>query len=185
MEFLKTKLKDLYIINPSKIGDERGFFSRLLCKKELDEVSLNSDWVNINNSLSFQVGTLRGMHFQLSPKEEIKIIRCINGAIFDVVVDLRKDSLTFKKWYGIELTASNRRMLYIPKGFAHGFITLEKNTEIIYFSSQFYSPTHERVLLWNDPSINIQWPISPTQISSKDKFGLSLDLILKEIYPSK
>lgn len=179
MKFEETILKGSYLIKLDPICDSRGFFSRVFCKKEFKEINLNYDWVNINNSISNNKGTLRGLHFQIKPKEEVKLVRCIRGSIWDVMVDLRIESPTFSKYYSSILSASNRNMLYIPKGFAHGFITLEDNSEIIYFNSQFYSPNHERTLLWKDKEVNVNWPIVPTCISEKDENGLSLQSIKK------
>ena len=179
MKFEETFLKGSYLIKLDPIYDSRGFFSRVFCKNEFENINLNSNWLNINNSISTNKGTLRGLHFQTEPKEEIKLVRCINGSIWDVMVDLRIESPTFSQYYASILSAANRNMLYIPRGFAHGFITLEDNAEIIYFNSQFYSPNHERTLLWNEKEVNINWPIQPTYISEKDNKGLSLKNIKK------
>ncbi len=161
----------------NQIKDQRGFFARLFCEKEFKERNLNFKWVNINNSLSNQVGTLRGLHMQTEPMQEVKLIRCIKGAIWDVAVDLRRDSSTFGQWEGIELNDENRLMFYVPKGFAHGFITLREKTEIVYLNSEFYAPESEITLLWSDPLVNIHWPFTPKIISEKDKKGLSLEFI--------
>ena len=123
----------------------------------------------MNNSLSAQKGTLRGMHYQLPPRAETKLVRCIRGALYDVILDLRRDSVTFGQSFGAELTAENRRMMYVPKGFAHGFLTLEHNTETFYFVDEFYSPEYERGIRYNDPKFNLQWPAAPVVISDKDK----------------
>ena len=168
MKFIETPLKGAYIIELDKRGDERGFFARTFCKKEFVDVGLNNEIAQINNSLSADKGTLRGMHYQLHPKAEDKIIRCISGEIFDVIIDLRQDSQTYCKWYGIELNSENRKMIYIPQGFAHGFISLKENTEIFYLVTEFYSPELERGIRWNDPKFNIHWPIEPHIISDKD-----------------
>ena len=125
-------------------------------------------FVQINNSLSAQKGTLRGMHYQLAPAAETKVVRCIRGSLYDVILDLRKDSPTFGKSFGAELSAENRRMMYVPKGFGHGFITLADDTEAFYFVDEFYSPSHERGVRWNDPKFAIEWPIAPVVLSEKD-----------------
>ena len=171
MKFLPTPLKGNFIINLEKKEDERGFFARYYCQKEFAQKGLNTQWVQINNSLSKNVGTLRGLHYQREPNSEIKLVRCLNGSIWDVVVDLRNFSPTFGKWYGAELSDVNRTMMYVPKGFAHGFISLEPNTEILYLVSDFYNPDVEGTLLWSDKDIGIEWPILPQVISHKDSLG--------------
>ena len=169
MQFNPTSLKGAYVIDLEKRGDDRGFFARFYCENEFNDAGLETHFVQINNSLSAKKGTLRGMHYQLPPAAEVKVVRCIKGALFDVVVDLRPDSPTYKRWYGAELTADNRRMMYVPRGFAHGFVTLEDDTEALYLVSAFYSPENERGLKYNDSNINIAWPISPVEISEKDR----------------
>ena len=169
MEFYPTPLTGNYLINLDKKEDDRGFFARCFCQKEFLSFGLNVDWVQVNNSFSKKTGTLRGLHFQYNPYSEVKLVKCLKGAIWDVVVDLRIGSKTFGKWYGSELSDENGTMMYVPKGFAHGFITLKKNTEILYLVSEFYSPNFEGNLIWNDPDISIKWPINPTLISNKDK----------------
>jgi len=169
MKFIETPLKGAFVIELEKRGDERGFFARTFCKKEFEANGLNNEIVQINNSLSKDKGTLRGMHYQLSPKSEDKIVRCIKGSLYDVIIDLRPDSETFKKWFGTELSAENRNMLVVPKGFAHGFITLEENTETFYLVTEYYSPEHERGVRYNDTAFGIKWPMEPIVISEKDK----------------
>jgi dTDP-4-dehydrorhamnose 3,5-epimerase len=169
MKFNKTKLSDSFVIDLDKREDERGFFARLFCINEFDQNQADRNIVQINNSLSRDKGTLRGIHYQLSPKSETKIVRCIKGSLWDVIVDLRPDSPSFLQWFGETLSAENRRMMFVPKGFGHGFITLEPDTEAIYLVTEFYSPEHERGLRWNDPNIGIEWPIEPVIISEKDK----------------
>ncbi len=176
MKFNPTPLADAYTIDLEKREDERGFFARFFCVNEYDKVGLDRNIVQINNSLSKDIGTLRGMHYQLSPKAETKIVRCIRGSLYDVIVDLRPSSPTFLKWFGATLSADNRTMIFVPKGFGHGFLTLEENTEAFYLVTEFYSPEHERGLRWNDPKINIQWPIEPVIISDKDKVHRDFDL---------
>lgn len=168
MKFIPTPLNGSFVIELEKRGDDRGFFARAFCIKEFESNGLNQNIVQINNSLSKDIGTLRGMHYQLAPKSEDKIVRCINGRLYDVIIDLRPESSTFKKWFGIELSAENRLSLYVPKGFAHGFITLEENTESFYLVTEFYSPENERGIRYNDPEFNIKWPIEPKIISNKD-----------------
>lgn len=168
MKILETKLGGAYTIDLDKREDNRGFFSRYWCKNEFTEKGLDSTIVQINNSMNRQKGTLRGLHFQRPPKAETKIVRCIRGAIWDVIVDIRIGSSTYGKWYAMELNEGNRTMMYVPKGFAHGFISISKNTEIIYLVSEFYSPEHENILRWDDPFHGIEWPIQPQIISNKD-----------------
>jgi dTDP-4-dehydrorhamnose 3,5-epimerase len=168
----ETNLKGNYLIDLDKHDDDRGFFARLFCEKYFFKKGLNTKWLQINNSMSKEIGTLRGLHFQKSPSAEIKLVRCISGMIWDVVVDLRKESNTYGIWFGTKLSSENRKMMYVPKGFAHGFISMEKYSEVIYLVSEFYAPELEQTLLWNDPDIDIKWPIKPIKISNKDKCGL-------------
>lgn len=172
MKFKKTKLEGNYLIDLEKKEDKRGFFSRYFCKKEFSSIGLNTKWVQINNSFSKKKGTIRGLHFQTSKFSEVKLVRCVKGEIWDVVVDLRKKSKTFGKWFGANLSEKNRTMMYIPKNFAHGFISLTKNTEIIYLVSNFYEPQSEKTLIWNDKDISISWPLKPKSISEKDQNGI-------------
>jgi len=176
MKFIPTKLKDAYTIDLEKREDDRGFFARFFCINEYDEQGLDRNIVQINNSLSKDKGTLRGIHYQLAPKAETKIVRCIRGSLFDVIIDLRPDSPTFLQWFGAELSAENRTMMFVPKGFGHAFLTLEENTEALYLVTEFYSPENERGLRWNDPKIGIEWPIEPLVISDKDKSHRDFDI---------
>ncbi len=169
MIFGQTPLEGVHIIELDKRGDERGFFARLYCEEEFSNQRLVNRFVQINDSLSESRGTLRGLHYQLPPKAETKVVRCIRGALYDVVLDLRPDSRTYGQHFGVELSAENRKMLYVPKGFAHSFLTLEDATEVIYLVDEFYSPDHERGIRWNDPEFGIQWPIDPVLISEKDR----------------
>ena len=169
MKFNKTKLEGAYLIDLDIIGDERGFFARVLCRNEFEKHELSSKFVQVNSSLSAIKGTLRGLHYQLPPSSEVKIVRCIKGALYDVILDLRPESSTYGEWFGAELSASNRQMMYVPKGFAHGFITLEDDTEAFYFVSDLYNPKLERGVRYNDPKFDIKWPIEPIEISEKDK----------------
>lgn len=168
MKLLKIKLEGAYIIEPEKLEDERGFFARVFCVNELKDQGIDMKVVQSNVNFSLKKGTLRGMHFQHPPYEEDKIVRCTRGALFDVIIDLRKDSPTYKQWFGIELSENNHRALLVPKGFAHGFITLEDNTEANYLVSQFYTPGAEGGIRYNDPLFKIDWPVNPVVISGKD-----------------
>jgi dTDP-4-dehydrorhamnose 3,5-epimerase len=168
MIFTETPLKGAYVIDLERRGDERGFFARAFCEREFAGQGLVPRFVQANNSLSAQKGTLRGMHYQLAPKAETKLVRCIRGALYDLILDLRPGSATFGQSFGAELTAENRRMMYVPKGFAHGFITLADDTEAFYFVDEFYAPEHERGVRWNDPGFNLRWPIAPIVLSDKD-----------------
>jgi dTDP-4-dehydrorhamnose 3,5-epimerase len=169
MIFNETPLAGVYVVDLEKRGDERGFFARAFCEREFSEQGLATRIVAANNSLSARKGTLRGMHYQLAPKAETKFVRCIRGALQDVVLDLRRDSSTFGQSFGAELTAENRRMMVVPKGFAHGFITLADDTEAFYLVDEFYAPECERGIRWNDPKFAIQWPVEPVVISEKDQ----------------
>lgn len=169
MIFSDTRLSGAYVIDLEKIEDDRGFFARAWCERELAERGLETRIAQCNVSFNIQKATLRGMHFQGPPHEEVKLIRCIRGALFDVIIDLRPDSSTFRRWAGFELSASNRSMLYVPRGFAHGFQTLEEDTETFYMVSEFYDPAAEGGVRWDDPAFGIEWPLgSPTEISDKD-----------------
>jgi dTDP-4-dehydrorhamnose 3,5-epimerase len=169
MIFSETKLKGAYTLELKKIEDERGFFARSWCQKEMEEHGLTAQVVQTNVSFNPEKGTLRGMHYQVAPYEESKLVRCTRGAIFDVIIDLRPDSPTYKQWYGAELTADNYKMMFVPEGFAHGYLTLEDNSEVTYQVSQFYAPGAEQGIRWDDPAFSIEWPITPQLISEKDK----------------
>jgi len=169
MKFIETLLKGVFVIDLEKRGDDRGFFARAFCEREFQARGLNGHIAQANNSFSAVKGTLRGLHYQLAPMAEDKIFRCIRGAIFDAIIDLRPESSTYLKHFTAELTAENRQALYIPKSFAHGFMTLVENTEVFYFATQFYSPEHERGVRYNDPQFGIRWPIEPSVISDKDR----------------
>lgn len=168
MLFEPTPLQGGYVIEPQRRGDERGFFARVFCQKELAEQGLTCNVVQANNSFSAKARTLRGLHYQLPPHCETKIVRCIRGSIYDVMVDLRPDSSTFGKHFGAELTAANQKMMYVPKGFAHGFITLADDCEVLYLVDEFYSPDRERGLRWNDPFFKVEWLESPVCLSERD-----------------
>ena len=169
MIFIETKIKGVYVVDIEKIEDERGFFARTWCREEFKENNLTCDFVQCSISYNSKKGTLRGMHYQIPPFEEVKLVRVTSGAIYDVVLDIRPESPTFKMWYACVLNSENRKMIYIPEGVAHGFITLQPNTEIFYQISQFYNPEYSRGIRWNDPAFNIKWPISVEVISERDK----------------
>lgn len=168
MKFIETKLKGAFIIELERLDDERGFFARTFCQREFEEYGLNPKVVQCNMSFNRKKGTLRGMHYQAFPYEEAKLVRCIKGAIYDVIIDLRPNSIAFKKWLAVDLTEQNRRMIYIPEGFAHGFQTLRDNTEIFYQMSEFFRPEYARGVRWNDPAFEIGWPIEDPIISTND-----------------
>lgn len=168
MIFTETKLKGSFIIEPEKIEDERGFFARTWDNKTFEEYGLNSKLVQCNISFNKKKGTIRGMHYQAYPHEEAKLVRCTKGKAFEVMLDLRTHSNTHMQWLGIEITSENYKMLYVPEGFALGFQTLEYNTELFYQMSERYEPEFSRGIRWDDPSINISWPLKPTVISKKD-----------------
>jgi dTDP-4-dehydrorhamnose 3,5-epimerase len=157
------------LINLEKREDERGFFARFFCKNEFKDNYLNNEIVQINNSVSRYKGTLRGLHFQNAPMGEDKIVRCISGSLLDIIVDFREDSPTYLQHFMVELSSSNRVALFVPKGFAHGFLTLEDETEAFYLSTQFYSPEHESGLRYDDPKLNITLPFPPLHITEKDR----------------
>lgn len=169
MKFNPTPLAGAYTIELERKGDDRGFFARFFCMEEFAKAGLINTFPQINNSLTRNKGTLRGMHYQLPPSAEVKVVRCIRGSLYDVILDLRPDSATFGKWFGETLTAENRTMMYVPQGFAHGFVTLEDDTEAFYLVSSIYAPQQERGVRYNDPAFGIQWPLDPVEISEKDK----------------
>ena len=168
MNFRPTPIKDAYLIEPEKKTDERGFFARIWCSDEMGKYGISSLIKQSNISFNPKKGTLRGLHYQKEPFQECKWVRCTQGAIFDVIIDLRKNSPSFMKWFGSELTAENHHMIYVPEGCAHGFITLLDNTEINYLVSEKYTPSAEGLVRWNDPAFKIEWPMMPTVISDKD-----------------
>ena len=168
MKFIETKLKGAYIIEPERLEDERGFFARTFCQNEFEAHGLNPGVVQCNISYNKREGTLRGMHYQVAPMAEAKLVRCTRGAIYDVIIDLRPESSTYCQWAPVELTADNRCMLYVPEGFAHGFQTLEDDTEVLYQMSAFYTPDCVRGVRWDDPAFGIEWPLSSRIISKKD-----------------
>jgi dTDP-4-dehydrorhamnose 3,5-epimerase len=169
MTFDETPISGAWLVGLERRGDERGFFARLFCTEEFAAHGLATSFVQVNNSLSVERGTLRGMHYQLPPAAEVKLVRCVRGALLDVVLDLRPESPTFRSWYGAELSAENRLMMYVPGGCAHGLLTLEPDTEAVYFVTAPYSPEHERGVRWNDPEFGIEWPFEPKVLSDKDR----------------
>ena len=169
MIFTESPLQGAFVIGLEKRGDDRGFFARAFCQKEFAAHGLATNYVQMNNSLSRVKGTLRGMHYQLAPKAETKVVRCIRGALYDVILDLRPQSPTFGHSFGAELTAENRLMMYCPKGFAHGFVTLSEDAEAFYLTDEFYAPDRERGVRYDDPMFKIQWPVAPALVSDKDR----------------
>ena len=169
MTFAEAALPGAWIIDLQRIEDERGFFARGWCRKEFEAHGLNPDLVQLNVAFNLRRGTVRGMHFQRPPWEEAKLVRCIRGAIFDVIVDLRPNSPARGRWLGVELTQDNRRMLYLPEGFAHGYQTLADDTEIQYQTSQFYAPESATGVRFDDPALGIQWPLPVSVVSDQDR----------------
>jgi len=167
--FTETDLRGAFIIEPEKIADERGYFARTWCQEEFSRRGLTSQFIQGNISSNTKKGTLRGMHYQVHPHEEVKLVRCTQGAIYDVIIDLRPGSPTFKKWMAVELTAENYLALYIPEKFAHGFQTLVDNTEVFYQMSGSYHPDYGRGIRWNDPAFGIEWPSDEQIISARDQ----------------
>lgn len=168
MKFIETRLKGAFIIEPERLEDERGFFARTFCQKEFEAHRLNPRMVQCNISYNKHKGTLRGMHYQAAPMAEAKLVRCTRGTIYDVIIDLCPESPTYCQWLAEELNADNSKMIYIPEGFAHGFQTLEDDTEVFYQMSEFYSPEHARGLRWDDSIFGIEWPLNTMIISEKD-----------------
>ena len=168
MIFTETKLKGSYIIELEPVADSRGWFARTYCKDEFNLIGHTKEWLQINHSFTEKPGTVRGMHYQLPPFGEIKLVRCVAGAVYDVIVDLREGSATFMKHFSVELSSSNKKMIYIPAGFAHGFQALKKDTELIYHHSQIYIPGAEAGMRYNDPFLNIKWPMAVDHVSVRD-----------------
>ena len=167
MKVTETKLKGVLIIEPQVFGDARGWFMETYSKKKTPQIEC--DFVQDNQSFSAQKGTLRGIHFQKPPMEQAKLLRCIRGAVMDFAVDLRPESETYKEWVGVELSAENKKLFFIPRGFGHGFITLTDNTEFVYKTDNYYSPEHDAAILWSDPDIGIDWGTDNPIISEKDE----------------
>lgn len=169
MIFAETKIKNCYLIQLEPIMDQRGWFARTYCQNEFSQIGHIKPWVQINHSFTKYKGTLRGLHKQRTPFEEIKLIQCISGMVYDVIVDLRTHSPTFQSWISIELSKENKNMIYIPEGCAHGFQTLTDDVELFYHHSQFFNPEFESGIRYNDPILNIQWPLPITEISNRDR----------------
>jgi len=181
MTFTETFLKGAYVIDIDKINDDRGFFGRVWCHDQMANHGLKTKIIQSNCSFSSKKGTLRGLHFQIPPYQETKFMRCTKGAIYEVIIDLRKDSPTFKQWFGVKLTENNYKMLYVPENFANGFLTLEDESEANYMTTQVYNSDSERGIRWNDPTFNIEWPIDIQLVSEKDKSHPNFDLSLLKL----
>jgi len=175
LRYKETEVKGLSIIEVEPFQDHRGKFYRIYCKNELKSIGYNKELVQINQSLTKKKGVIRGMHFQNPPKAETKIIKCLKGSIFDVVIDLRNKSPTFLHWHGEILSADNMKMLYIPEGLAHGFQALEDNSELLYFHTEIYSPEYESGIRYDDPIIGIKWPLEVADVSERDRSFKLLD----------
>jgi dTDP-4-dehydrorhamnose 3,5-epimerase len=172
VKFSETGLKGSYVIEIDRIEDERGFFARTFCKDEFAKHGIDFSCVQSSTSYNRKKGTLRGLHYQCAPFEESKIVSCIRGSVFDVIVDIRSDSPTYKKWFAKELSAENHLMLFVPKGFAHGFQTLSKDAEILYLMSEYFQPKYSQGMRWNDPQLGIQWPKVKQRIISRKDYQL-------------
>ncbi|XOQ42846.1 MAG: dTDP-4-dehydrorhamnose 3,5-epimerase [Clostridium sp.] len=169
MKVIKTDVLDVYILEPKVFGDNRGWFMESWSQRKMEEAGLFYEFVQDNHSYSAKKGTLRGLHFQKGKDAQAKLVRCTRGAVYDVAVDLRKGSPTYKKWVGVELSAENKRQLLIPRGFAHAFLTLTDDVEFMYKADNFYAPASDRNILWNDPEIGIDWGITDPILSEKDQ----------------
>ena len=169
MKVIETEIKDLYMIEPQVFGDSRGWFMESWSQKKMEEKGLFYNFVQDSHSFSEKKGTLRGLHFQKGSSSQAKLVRCVKGAVFDVAVDLRKNSKTYKKWVGCILSEENKKQFLIPRGFAHGFLTLTDNVEFVYKADNYYDPQADRNIIWNDEEINIDWGIENPILSEKDK----------------
>jgi dTDP-4-dehydrorhamnose 3,5-epimerase len=169
MRFIGTPLAGAWLVEPEARGDERGFFARIWSRDEFAAKGLRGDFVQCNNSLSRLKGTLRGLHYQIPPHSEAKLIRCVAGRVFDVMVDMRPGSSTERRWFGTELTAENRSLIYVPEGCAHGYLSLEDESEVIYMATAPYAADAERGVRWDDPAVGVSWPIEPLFLSAKDR----------------
>ncbi len=176
MKFHSTPLHGAYLIELEYREDDRGFLARMVCERDFTAAGLEGRFVQVNNSASRRRGIMRGLHYQAEPYAEVKLMRVIRGAIFDAIVDVRPGSPTFGRWFGAELSATNRTMLYAPRGVAHGFLSLTDDVEVIYMSSAFYEPGAERGVRFDDPGVGIAWPIEPTEVTQKDRSWPDLDL---------
>jgi dTDP-4-dehydrorhamnose 3,5-epimerase len=169
MRFTPTSVEDVHLVDVDRITDERGFFARAWCTREFEQQGLNGRIAQANIGFSERRGTLRGMHFQLPPHAEAKLVRCTRGVVYDVAVDLRPDSTTYLRWFGVQLSADNARMLYVPPGCAHGYLTLTDGTELFYQTSEFYEPAAARGVRYDDPAFGIDWPTEVRVISEQDR----------------
>jgi dTDP-4-dehydrorhamnose 3,5-epimerase len=169
MKIINTPLQDAVVIETEPFVDDRGRFTRIFCQNELRNILNGKNFVQINHSLTLKKGAIRGMHFQYPPKAEIKMVKCLSGSVFDVIIDMRKGSPTFLNWHAVTLSPENMKMIYIPEGYAHGLQTLEENCELLYLHTESYSPEQESGVRYNDPKIGIKWPLEPNEISDKDK----------------
>jgi dTDP-4-dehydrorhamnose 3,5-epimerase len=181
LQFISNHIKDLYTISLKKLEDERGLFARTFCKKEFEQIGFNKEFVQFNHSFNTHKGTIRGMHFQQQPYSETKLIRCVQGAVYDVAVDIREGSPTFLQYFGVELSAKNMMSILIPEGFAHGFQTVEDNTILIYHHTQYYTPSADAGLRYNDTALQINWPLPPVMLSTKDTAYTLIDKNFKGI----
>ncbi len=169
VKFVPLMVKGCYVIELEQLSDDRGFFARIFCRREFSDHGLNPDLVQASISYNQRRGTLRGMHYQKPPFQEDKLVRCTRGCIHDVVLDLRPDSDSYRKWTAVELSAENRKAVYVPKGCAHGFQTLTDDSEVLYMMSEVFSPEHAAGVLWNDPAFEINWPVASIIISDRDR----------------
>lgn len=173
MKVIKTKFNEAVLLEPKVYGDHRGFFTESYNKKVFKEIGLDYNFIQDNHSLSTETGTLRGIHYQMNPKAQTKLVRVLAGAIYDVIVDLRKGSPTYGEWEGFILSEDNKRQLLVPKGFAHGFCTLVANTQVFYKVDEYYSPEHDSGIIWNDEDLAINWPTDKPILSQKDELNRS------------
>jgi dTDP-4-dehydrorhamnose 3,5-epimerase len=169
MKYTEIHLKGAYIIELEPFRDSRGLFARTFCKKEFKKIGHHKEFVQFNHSATTHKGTIRGMHYQVPPGAEIKLIRCVSGSVYDIIIDVRHKSPTFLSYFGVELNEENMKMIYVPEGFAHGFQTLENNAQLIYHHTQFYNPEYERGIRYNDPAVGIEWPLEAVNVTEKDK----------------
>lgn len=169
MNFINLNLEPAYLIEQDLFKDDRGFFFRYYSKEDFAQIGHTKEWIQMNHSFTALKGTIRGMHYQLSPNQEIKLVRCVSGSVFDVIIDMRQSSPNYLKWQGFELSANNKNALYIPEGFAHGFQVLENNSELLYMHTAPYSKESEAGVRYNDPVININWPLEVSLVSERDK----------------
>jgi dTDP-4-dehydrorhamnose 3,5-epimerase len=168
IDFLDTSVTGAYVLEPKRKGDDRGFFALMYSAADFATMGLEIAIAQVNIAHNVHRGTLRGMHYQLSPHDEVKVVRCTRGRVYDVVLDLRQDSPTNRRWFATELSAENRRSTYVPRGCAHGYLTLEDDTEVTYLVSTPYAPSHYRGVRWNDPAFGIEWPFAPAHLHQRD-----------------